>query len=245
MTKLKGDTMDFSISPLGDTALIVDFPATGLHGKANDYVHSAYHSLLKRSIPGMTALVPAYTTLTIHYDPSLIKSCYPYEEVRSHIHKLLLKGVTTDRRQGNCFLIPVCYEPPFSLDLTEVAKVNQLTEEEVIQHHTKQIYQVSFLGFSPGFPFLRGLPKSIATPRKGSPRTLVKAGSVGIAGEQTGIYPTDSPGGWQIIGQTPIQIYFPSKNDPTLFVPGDTIRFYPITAKQFSQMEVSNEYHSS
>lgn len=245
MTKLKGDTMDFSISPLGDTAMIVEFPATGLNDRANDYVHSAYHLLSKQGITGIIALVPAYTTLTIHYDPLLIKSGYPYEELKRYIQELLLKGLSTDRRQGNCFLIPVCYEHPFSLDLTEVALANQLTVEEVIHHHTKQIYQVSFLGFSPGFPFLKGLSKSIATPRKESPRTIVKAGSVGIAGEQTGIYPTDSPGGWQIIGQTPIRIYFPEKKEPTLFVPGDTIRFYPITAKQYDQMEVSNEYRCS
>lgn len=235
--------MDFSITPLGDAALMVEFQATGLSEKANEYVHSAYHLLSKQTVPGMIALVPAYTTLTLHYEPSYINSDFPYQHIKIFIQELLRKGLKTDNRHGNCFLIPVCYEPPFSLDLTEVAQVNHLAEEEVIHFHTKQIYRVSFLGFSPGFPFLSGLPKSIATPRKENPRTLVKAGSVGIAGEQTGIYPTDSPGGWQIIGQTPIRIYYSEKKEPTLFSPGDTIRFYPITAKQYYQLEESHEYN--
>ncbi|MGG7618299.1 5-oxoprolinase subunit PxpB [Bacillus coreaensis] len=235
--------MDFSITPLGDAALMVEFQATGLSEKANEYVHSAYHLLSKRPVPGMIALVPAYTTLTLHYEPSYINSDYPYQHIKIIIQELLRKGFKTDNRHGNCFLIPVCYEPPFSLDLAEVAQVNHLAEEEVIYFHTKQIYRVSFLGFSPGFPFLSGLLKSIATPRKENPRTLVKAGSIGIAGEQTGIYPTDSPGGWQIIGQTPIRIYYSEKKEPTLFSPGDTIRFYPITAKQYYQLEESHEYN--
>lgn len=243
MTKRIGDSMDFSITPLGDAALMVEFQATGLSEKANEYVHSAYHLLSKRPVPGMIALVPAYTTLTLHYEPSYINSDYPYQHIKIIIQELLRKGFNMDNRHGNCFLIPVCYEPPFSLDLTEVAQVNHLAAEEVIHFHTKQIYRVSFLGFSPGFPFLSGLPKSIATPRKENPRTLVKAGSVGIAGEQTGIYPTDSPGGWQIIGQTPIRIYYSNKKEPTLFSPGDTIRFYPITAKQYDQLEESHEYN--
>ncbi|AYA76574.1 hypothetical protein DOE78_14630 [Bacillus sp. Y1] len=243
MTNRIGDSMDFSITPLGDAALMIEFQATGLSDRANEFVHSAYHLLSKRSVPGMIALVPAYTTLTLHYEPSSIKSDYPYQHMKMIIQELLRKSLKTDTRHGNCFLIPVCYEPPFSLDLTEVAQVHHLTMEEVIHFHTKQIYQVSFIGFSPGFPFLSGLPKSIATPRKENPRTLVKAGSVGIAGEQTGIYPTDSPGGWQIIGQTPIRIYYPEKKEPTLFAPSDTIRFYPITAKQYYQLEESHEYN--
>ncbi|WP_251519423.1 5-oxoprolinase subunit PxpB [Robertmurraya korlensis] len=237
--------MDFSITPLGDAALMIEFQATMLSDKASEFVHSAYHLLSKHPVPGMIALVPAYTTLTLHYEPSFIKSDYPYQHMKIIVQELLRKGINTDTRHGNCFLIPVCYELPFSLDLTEVAQAHHLTEEEVIHVHTKQIYHVSFLGFSPGFPFLSGLSQSIATPRKENPRTLVKAGSVGIAGEQTGIYPTDSPGGWQIIGQTPIRIYFPEKKEPTLFAPGDTIRFYAITAKQYYQLEESHEYNCS
>ena len=243
MTKRIGDSMDFSITPLADTALMIEFQATGLSDQANEFVHSAYHLLSKRPVPGMIALVPAYTNLTLHYEPSFVKSDYPYQHIKMIIQEILQNNLKTDTRLGNCFLIPVCYEPPFSLDLTEVAQVHQLTEEEVIHFHTKQIYQVCFIGFSPGFPFLSGLSKAIATPRKANPRTIVKAGSVGIAGEQTGIYPTDSPGGWQIIGQTPIRIYFPDNKEPTLFAPGDMIRFYPITAKQYDQLEESHDYN--
>lgn len=236
--------MNFTISPLGDTAIILEF-STQMSDMANDYVHSTYHLLSSFTIPGIIALVPAYTTLTIHYDPSCFQTNFPYQQIKTQIQEILSKRLKTAKAYGNCFLVPVCYEPPFSIDLAEVAHTHHLTKEEVIDLHTKQIYQVSFLGFSPGFPFLRGLHKQIATPRKENPRTLVKAGSVGIAGEQTGIYPTDSPGGWQIIGQTPIRIYFPEKKNPTLFVPGDLIRFYPITAKQFDHLEEFHEYNRS
>jgi inhibitor of KinA len=234
--------MDFTIHPLGDTAIIIEF-SFRMNNVANDYVHSAYHLLSTTHIPGIIALVPAYTTLTIHYDPTSYNDDFPYQYLKAQIQKILSKLLKIGTTNGNCFLIPVCYDSPFSLDLSEVASTNNLSIEDVIHLHTKETYQVSFLGFSPGFPFLSGLHKRIATPRKQNPRTLVKAGSVGIAGEQTGIYPTDSPGGWQIIGQTPLSIYFPKKDNPTLFAPGDFIRFYPITATQFYHLEECHEYN--
>jgi len=238
----KGDTMDFQIYPLGDTALMIEFH-TYDKDLANDYVHSSYHYLNMSQLQGVISMVPAYTTLTIHYDPCSYHSSYPFEAIKNQLQNLLATKIAQTKYKEQCFFIPVCYEQPFALDLSSVAIHNQLTELEVIKLHSSQIYHVSFIGFSPGFPFLRGLHSKIATPRKDSPRLNVTAGSVGIAGIQTGIYPTDSPGGWQIIGKTPLPIYFPDKGEPTLFSPGDLIRFYPITVDGFYRMEELYEHN--
>jgi inhibitor of KinA len=129
--------------------------------------------------------------------------------------------------------IPVCYGGEFGPDLAEVARLCALSEEEVIARHAAASYRVYMIGFSPGFAYLGGLDAAIAAPRRATPRTLVPAGSVGIAGLQTGIYPLATPGGWQIIGQTPKRLFLPEREAPCLLSPGDTLRFVPIGAEAF------------
>lgn len=136
----------------------------------------------------------------------------------------------------NIIEIPVCYDDEYGLDLNEMAQYHQTTKEEIIRIHTGNLYHVFMMGFSPGFPYMGILPDSIATPRKNQPRLKVPAGSVGIAGNQTGIYPSESPGGWNIIGRTPLKLFDKEKSQPFLLNTGDTIKFIPISKKQFEEL---------
>jgi inhibitor of KinA len=132
--------------------------------------------------------------------------------------------------------VPVCYDRDFAVDLDEVATRSRLMPAEVVSRHASASYRVACVGFTPGFPYLSGLPNELATPRRLTPRKLVAAGSVGIGGNQTGIYPQDSPGGWNIIGRTPLRLFDPSEVPPSLFVIGDTVRFRQITRDEFEQL---------
>ena len=130
--------------------------------------------------------------------------------------------------------IPVCYDPEFALDLDRVAEHTKLSEAEIVDLHSSREYRVACIGFVPGFTFLAGLPKNLATPRRDVPRKEIPAGSVGIGGPQTGIYPLRSPGGWNLIGRTPLRFFEPTKNPPTLLCPGDRVRFRPISREEFA-----------
>ena len=149
------------------------------------------------------------------------------------IEKILESGVlankVSDEIESANFKIPVCYEQPFAKDIAEVAKINQLSEKKVIELHHQPVYQVYFIGFLPGFPYLGGLNQQICAPRKEKARSKINKGDVGIAGSQTGIYPVDSPGGWQIIGNTPVDLVQLDDEVNTLFKSGDTLSFYPIS----------------
>ena len=131
-------------------------------------------------------------------------------------------------------MIPVCYEDPYAPDLTDVCTLTKLSREEVIAIHTGTDYPIYMLGFLPGFPYLGNMDPRIEAPRLDSPRTRIPAGSVGIGGKQTGIYPLDSPGGWRLIGQTPVKVYDPERSEPILYQAGDYIRFYPVTAQEYA-----------
>ncbi|MFC4388809.1 5-oxoprolinase subunit PxpB [Gracilibacillus marinus] len=179
----------------------------------------------------ITEIVIGYNSLVIYFDPI---TTHPYnllEKLKKmrYPDELLLFSPSTHH-------IPVCYEESFNKDLSFVATYHNITMEEVVHLHTSNQYTVHFLGFSPGFPFLGGIDDRIATPRKGIPDISVPEGSVGIAGSQTGIYPSMSPGGWQIIGRTPIPLVNVDEEKPTLFQPGDNVHFYPITSKEFEDI---------
>jgi len=212
----------------GDSALVVEF-GDEISEEVNRRVHALAHALAKNSLPGLGEAVPTYRSLLIHYDP-LRLSC---EEVKAFVSKLLQRGEEASLPEPKMVEIPVVYGGEFGPDIEFVAEHNGLSVEEVIRLHSGATYTVYMLGFTPGFAYLGGLPEALATPRLPTPRKLVPAGSVGIAGAQTGIYPIATPGGWRLIGRTPLKLFDPHHDPPALLGPGDKVRFVPISEEEF------------
>lgn len=180
---------------------------------------------------GMIEFVPAFTTVALYYDPQRTSEA----AVTSHISNLVATTDATIDPQPRVVEIPVCYGGEFGSDLEFVAKHAMLTPQEVIEIHAAADYLVHMIGFAPGFPYLGGMSSKIAAPRRSSPRLKIPAGSVGIAGDQTGIYPLETPGGWQLIGRTPAALFRPEQEPPTLLQAGDIVRFRSITPEQFRE----------
>lgn len=223
----------YTIHSLSEDAVLIHFG----HKNQNLKVQNAIFQIECFPFPGLRELVPAYQTLTVYYDPFIVNGAFPFEKVKIHL-ETILKSLNTTTVTSNRFIeIPVCYESEFAPDLIDLAASNNLTVEEAVQLHSSVIYDVMFIGFSPGFPFLSGLDDRLHFPRKMVPRLKVHQGSVGIAGKQTGIYSLDSPGGWQIIGRTPIKLFKIKNEPPTLLKAGDKVKFYPISQKEFHLWE--------
>ncbi len=183
-------------------------------------------------VDGVIDHVAAYHSLLVIFDPSVIPAANLTALLQRRLPQALMNARQTARQ--HLIRIPVCYEGDFSPDLTEVARCAGLSPAEVIKRHSEPIYTVCCLGFIPGFAFLGYVDDDIVTPRRAEPRSTVPAGSVGIAGRQTGVYPAVSPGGWQIIGRTPMTLYAPEKEIYSCFHLGDAVQFYAITASQFA-----------
>jgi len=211
----------------GDSALVVEFGDEISLG-VNRKVHAVADALGKASLPGLAEAVPTYRSLLIHYDP-LRLSC---DEVKAFVSAVLQTCEEKPPLRPRVVEIPVAYGGGFGPDIEFVAEYNGLAVEEVIRLHSGTAYIVYMMGFAPGFTYLGGMPEAIATPRLETPRTLVPAGSVGIAGEQTGIYPIATPGGWRLIGRTPLKLFDPERDPPTLVQAGDAVRFVPIAAEE-------------
>jgi len=209
----------------GDSALVVEF-GDEISLEVNRKVHALADALGKSSLPGLAEAVPTYRSLLVHYDP-LRLSC---DEVKAFVSEVLQKCGEKPPLKPRVVEIPVVYGGEFGPDIEFVAEHNGLfSVEEVIRLHSGVAYTVYMLGFAPGFAYLGGMPEAIVTPRLETPRTLVPAGSVGIAGGQTGIYPIATPGGWRLIGRTPLKLFDPEQDPPTLLKAGDTVRFVPIS----------------
>ena len=210
-----------AIIPLGDRALTVTMP--GADGRA--LVRCLADRVRADAPPGMTALVPAIESLTIHYDP--LRSSFG--SLRSYLTQAFVTLEITPVTVAEPVLIPVCYGGEFGPDLDDVAAAHATTADAIIAAHSGGLYTVAMIGFLPGFPYLEGLAPALHTPRRATPRTAVPAGSVGIGGSSTGVYPFASPGGWQIIGRTPRALFSPTREPPALLQAGDRVRFTPIT----------------
>lgn len=165
----------------------------------------------------------------------------PFEVVSSILQSKLENEQTEKELDHRTVSIPVCYGGEYGPDLEYVARHHNLTPEEVISIHSEGEYLAYMIGFAPGFPFLGGLSEKIATPRRPSPRTSIPAGSVGIAGMQTGVYPISTPGGWQLIGQTPIKLFLPEQNPPSLLQAGDIVKFEPISKEEYQEILAKEE----
>ncbi|ABY92882.1 5-oxoprolinase subunit PxpB [Thermoanaerobacter brockii subsp. lactiethylicus] len=217
----------------GDKAVIVEF-GNEISEECNKKVVNLYRTLEKEKSAGIISMIPTYRSLLIKYDPLKIA----YDELLKLIESSNKdKNESTEEFRSKIYEIPVAYGGEFGPDLDFVAKYHNMTAEEIISIHTQPFYRIYMVGFTMGFAYLGGMSEKIATPRLENPRTEIKAGSVGIAGNQTGIYPLSSPGGWRIIGRTPVRLYDPERERPILFEAGNYIKFVPITGEEFYKIE--------
>ncbi|KRM12762.1 5-oxoprolinase subunit PxpB [Paucilactobacillus suebicus] len=221
----------FSIFPAGDSAVNVTFD-NRVDPQINQFIRTLQRKLESQKTDGITALVPAFRTLTVFYNPELLS----FNELTTMVQAIATQVKQVDDRSKKIIHIPVCYESSFGPDMGHIVEHSNLSIQEVIELHTKTDYLIYMLGFLPGFVYLGGLDGRLATPRLATPRLSINPGAVGIAGEQTGVYPIASPGGWQIIGQTPLNLFQPQNENPFYYQTGDYIHFDPITASEFDQI---------
>ncbi|MCM3568190.1 5-oxoprolinase subunit PxpB [Neobacillus mesonae] len=222
----------FEIKPLGDAAIRVSF--------SND-ISIATHQKIKRfisvleveKIKGISEYVPAYNTVAIYYLPYIIS----YNELAGKLEEVYNTLPPEARYQPIVYEIPVYYGGETGTDLAYIAKYHKLKEEEVIDLHSSQEYLIYMMGFIPGFPYLGGLSEKLSVPRLEHPRLSVAAGSVGIGGKQTGIYPGSVPSGWRILGITPVKLFDIHNTPPSLFTMGNYIKFFPVDKKEFTRIK--------
>lgn len=215
----------------GDRGLLAEY-GDAISPEVNRKVRQVAAALEAQPLRGVIEVIPTYRSLFLLYDPMTTSP----EELQAALLELEERLTEVKIPPPREVEIPVCYGGEFGPDLAFVAESHGLSPEEVIRLHCQPLYQVYMVGFTPGFPFLGGLPKELHTPRRPTPRERVPAGSVGIAGEQTGIYPIESPGGWQLIGRTPLKVFDPNRPDPFLLKAGDLVRFRPIEPEEFRRI---------
>ena len=208
------------ILPLGDSSLLVQF-GKEIDLQINRRVHALGNLVESVSISGIIETVPAYGTLLVQYDPLVIS----FTQVRDFLREKISQVEETESRKPRQIEVPVRYGGEYGIDLESVAHHLQLEVEDIIRIHTQRTYTVFMMGFTPGFPYMGKLDDTLVMPRLETPRTHVPAGTVAIAGSQTGIYPIASPGGWQLIGWTPLKLFDPKSDSPFLFLPGDEVKF--------------------
>lgn len=228
--------VNYTLSPLGDQAVMIQF-GQAIGQEEYEKVMKAVMHLDQVSEDWLIEIVPSYTSITVFYDPVLLhrqEMAYsPYEMACMRLRDIMSERSKHERKTERLIEIPVCYGGELGPDLSFVARHNRLSEDEVIELHSSGEYLVYMLGFAPGFPYIGGMNKRISAPRKETPRLSIPPRSVGIAGEQTGIYPIETPGGWQVIGRTPKALFLPDEDPPALLQAGDRISFKPISYDEY------------
>ena len=219
------------ILPTGDRALTVEL-GNEIDEHINAKLMGLIRSLSDARIKGIEEFVPSFRAVLIHYNPAILS----YQKITDIINRTLDSSIQESARHNRTVIVPVCYDREYCPDIEDVAKHAMISVEEVIKIHTSTPYLVYMLGFQPGFPYLGGLDERIHTPRLETPRIKLEAGSVGIGGAQTGLYPMESPGGWRIIGVTPVRCYNPEKDRPIPYSAGDHIKFESITKDEFLKL---------
>ena len=222
----------FSITIAGDSALNLEF-AHAISPETSAMIRLAAENLTADPIEGITELVPTFCSLMVYYNPLAVT----FDELSARLRGKLRDVGKADLSVRKIVQIPVCYGGEYGPDLANVAAHAGLNPQEVVNIHTAHDYLIDMLGFLPGFAYLGGLDERLHTPRLATPRTRIEPGSVGIGGAQTGIYPLASPGGWQIIGRTPLRPYDPDRTEPILYAAGEYLRFAPITADEYAAIE--------
>ena len=217
---------DFLIAPCGDACLTIEFPPAIEEGLSLRCAAIA-RAIRAQNVAAIHDVVPTFHTVAVHFDPRRI----PYRSLERILHACAAAPAAAVAGEGRVIEVPVHYGGEFGPDLQAVASFGGCTLEEVVRLHSDPIYLVFMLGFLPGFAYLGQVDERIAAPRLETPRIRVPAGSVAIAGRQTAIYPLDSPGGWQIIGRTPLRPFSPESPNPFLFQPADRVKFVPVDAR--------------
>ncbi|MEP6484763.1 MAG: 5-oxoprolinase subunit PxpB [Rudaea sp.] len=224
-----------SIEALGDSALLIRL-GDRIDDALNDAAIDLSDFLRSQKLTGVREVAPAYASVCVRYDITAFASgTNAFDDISERVRRAMadVVGIKRERQTPDPVEIPVCYGGPFGLDLADVAAHCGIGIAEVIDRHASPEYVVAMLGFMPGFPYLRGLDDRLHTPRRATPRTRVPAGSVAIGGAQTGVYPSELPGGWLLIGRTPLTLFDPSRTQPALLLPGQRVRFKPIDAHEF------------
>lgn len=239
----------YKMMPLGDAGVLIQL-GERMEEATHRLVMEAFRRLEADRFPGYIECVPAFASAAVHYNPMAVWNsrskdermhasvyetvCYRVEKLLGHMNA---GGTESENEAARTVTIPVCYGGEYGPDLEGVAELCGRTSDEVVSLHSGADYLVYMIGFAPGFPYLGGMPQQIAAPRRRTPRTSIPAGSVGIAGGQTGVYPLATPGGWQLIGRTPIKLFLPEADTPSLLQAGDRIRFVPISEERLLSWE--------
>jgi len=220
----------------GDKALFVEF-GDAVDPELNHRVRHLMLAIQKERIPGVTETVPTYRPLLVYFEPLQISS----KKLREILGSLAQQPEESELPKPKIIEIPTVYGGEYGPDLEFAAAYNSLSVSEVVQIHTGTPYLIYMIGFIPGYPYMGGMSPRIATPRLETPRMKVPAGSVSIAGSQTGIYPAESPGGWRLIGRTPLKLFHPDREPPALFQAGDYLTFVSITPEEFTSIKEAVE----
>lgn len=233
---LEVDRLKISFKPLGDRGLRIGF-LEEISPEVNRLVRTFAYAIIHANIPGEIELIPTYAAISLYYNPLIIG----YYELIKHLEQIEKDLTKIDLPPARLIEIPVLYGGEVGPDLEDVAVYHSLNIDQVIELHSARPYLVYMLGFTPGFPYLGGLSDQLAIPRLTNPRTKIPGGSVAIGGNQTGIYSIDAPGGWRIIGHTPVKLYDPENSEPVLLKAGDYLQFTPIEQKEYLQISAQVE----
>ncbi len=228
--------LPYSIFSLGDAAITIDF-GNMIDQTINHQVISRFHQLRENPFLGIIDIVPAYSSITIHYDIEKIRHLNSgtetaFETVEKLLEEKMMQSVPERTIEKRLIKIPVCYETEYAPDLLQFLSAKNMSREELVALHTQKTYNVFMIGFLPGFAYMGEVDEKIAMPRKPQPN-IVAAGSVGIAGKQTGIYPLISPGGWHVIGRTPLKLFDANREEPILLKAEDSVQFYSISKVEY------------
>ncbi len=228
------------IAPQGDCCLMVEF-GQKVDQETNLRARALAQYLIEHPLPGVHDVVPALTTVAIHYRPEAYaepaSSALPYDRIAVRVEEVLRKGVEREAQKPRRVEIPVCYGGDFGPDLEEIARARKLTTDEVVAIHSRSPHMVYMLGFAPGFPYIAGLDERLAMPRRATPRLKVPLGTIAIAGGQSVVYTLETPGGWNLIGRTPLRVFTPETEPPCLLRAGDAVHFVPITRAEYEAQQ--------
>ncbi|MGB8433746.1 MAG: 5-oxoprolinase subunit PxpB [Burkholderiales bacterium] len=224
------------IAPQGDRCLMVEF-GQKVDRETNLRARALAQYLVDHPLPGVLDVVPAFTSVAIHYRPEALVdpagNGLPYDWLAARVEQVLQAGVERKAPAQRRVEIPVCYGGDFGPDLEEIARARKVTPDELITIHSRSPHVVYMLGFAPGFPYIAGLDERLAMPRRATPRLKIPLGTIAIAGGQSVVYTLETPGGWNLIGRTPLRVFTPETDPPCLLRAGDAVHFVPITLAQY------------